>query len=96
MKSEIDRRLHEDNMKMKKLMVRENLHECYFKVKNNENIDTIIEQHKRFINSLQINGKPENIYKTIKVLEHYKNTQNKSIAFSVLESTLCNSLRINQ
>ena len=95
MKSEIDRRVYQDNMKMKKLMVRENLHECYVKVKNNENIDTIIKQHKRFINLLQINGKPKNIYKTIKVLEHFKNTQNKSIAFSVFESTLCNSLKIN-
>ena len=94
MKDEIDKWVREDNMKMKKLMVRENLHECYAKVMKKESIDTIMKQHKGLIIALQIHGKPKNIFKTMKVLEHYKNTRNKSIALSVLESTLCNSLRI--
>ena len=94
MTDEVDRRVYQHNLKMKKLMVRENLHECYAKLMQKENIDTIMKQHKRYICSLQIDGKNKNIFKTMKVLEHYKNTRNKSIALSVLESTLCNSLRI--
>lgn len=63
---------------------------CYNKLLKEENINTLINNHKKLISKLGLSGKNKNKYKSLNILLQYKNTKNKSMAIMVLANTLNN------
>lgn len=80
----------EFNNNLKRKIIREHLLECYKKIGEKVDIDTVIKQHRKIINDMQLKGKPKNIYKTLDILKQYKKTKNKGTALYVLTNTLNN------
>ena len=74
----------------KRVIIKEHLLECYENLVKGGNIDTLIKQHKHFINSFNLIGKQKNTLKTLEYLIQYKNTKNKSTALYNLTNTLNN------
>ena len=79
---------YEYNIKLKRIYIKEHLVECYDKICRGENINDLIRVHKRFINSMELNGNKINKYKTVGYLEHYRNSKNKLVAMMILTNTL--------
>lgn len=79
---------HAYKYELKRQLVRDHLLECYEEILrfNGKNIVELIKLHKKFIHKTQIIGK--NKYKTLLLLEQYKNAKNKSMAMMVLTNTL--------
>lgn len=90
LRSIIGNRLYEYNNNFKKESINKNLLECYNRILKKDNMNTIIKHHKQFITNMDLTGKKENKYKTVRYLEQYKNTKNKEDALSVLTNTLIN------
>lgn len=81
---------YEFHNRTKRLFIKEHLLECYEKLVKGENIDTLIKQHKNFINSFNLIGKKKNTFKTLEYLIQYKNTKNKPIALYNFTNALNN------
>ena len=86
----IDTREREYYNKNKKEAIFKHLQDCYHRIENRESIDLIIKDHKRLINSLEIKGKNKSKYKTLIQLQVYKNSKDKSHAFSCFSNYLNN------
>ena len=84
----INNQINEDNIKNYRLLIRNNLCECYEMILSGEKITSVINKHKIFINKFNLRGK--NKYKTLTLLQHYKNTKNKHIAINTLLLSLNN------
>ena len=63
---------------------------CYNKLLKGENINLLIRDHTKLITKMEFIGKNKNKYKSLNILQHYKNTKNKSLAIMVLANTLNN------
>ena len=86
----IDTREREYYIKNKREAIFKHLHDCYHRIENKDSIDVIIRDHKRLINSLEIKGKNKSKFKTLSQLIVYKNSKDKSYAFSCLTNYLNN------
>lgn len=89
----INTREREYNNKNKRDAIYHNLRNSYDRIVNKESIDLIIRDHKRLINSLDIKGKPKNKFKTLILLEVYKNTKDKAHAL-ICFSNYLNNLKL--
>jgi len=89
-----ENREYESDIKFKRQLIRENLLNCFniiekrHRQEQEPEVNLLIKQHWKFINSLELKGKHKNIYKTLEHLKHYNNTKNKSLAFITLYNTL--------
>lgn len=72
----------------KKEYIDRDLLECYNRIVENQNVSTIVRSHKACIHRTNLLGK--NKYKTLRLLEHYKNSKNKRVALANLTSSLNN------
>jgi hypothetical protein len=87
----VDNQKREYFLSQKKELIDRDLLDCYNRLMEKQNPESVIRSHKLCINRMDIHGR--NKYKTLRLLEHYRNTEDKSIALSVLTSSL-NSLGI--
>ena len=69
-------------------VINRNLLDCYNRIIEKQDIDAVIKSHKSCINRIGIISK--NKYRTLTLLQHYKNTRNKSRAFALLTNSLNN------
>jgi len=76
--------------KYKLELINKNLLINYQKILNNEPIKGIINNQRRFVIKMDLPGKYKNKHSSIKVLEHYNNTKNKTIALNQLNNYLSN------
>lgn len=86
----VDSRLHENLEMYKRELIYNDLYQCYLKIERKENIDIIVKQHRKFINNLQVKGTNKSKFKTLLQLIVYKNSKDKSHAFSCLTNYLNN------
>ena len=86
----IDSRQQENLQKYKRELIYKDLYQCYERIEKKENIDIIIKQHKKFINNLEVKGTNKSKFKTLSQLIVYKNSKDKSHAFSCLTNYLNN------
>lgn len=84
----VDTRCKEYIIRCKHDQINQNLLDCYQHILEKQNIDGLIRSHKACIHRVGLIGK--NKYKTLRLLEHYKNTTNKSLALATLTNSLCN------
>ena len=70
-------RQNADIDKFKRDLIKKDLFDSFLKLEKEANIEQIIKQHKRLINSLELNGKQKNKYKTLQYLIDYKNSKDK-------------------
>ena len=73
---------------LKSDVINRDLLDCYNRIIEKQNIDAIIQSHKRCIHRAGIISK--NKYRTLTLLQHYRNTQNKSAALVLLTNSLNN------
>ena len=86
----LNSRVNENLQMYKRELIYKDLYESYQKIEKKENIDNIIEHHKKFINNLEIKGKNKSKFKTLLQLIVYKNSKDKLHAFSCLTNYLNN------
>ncbi len=72
----------------KKEIINRNLLDCYNRLLEKQDPASVIRSHRACINNMNIQGK--NKYNTVRFLEQYKNTDDKTLALSVLTNTLSN------
>ena len=82
--------INELNRKYKREDINDDLFKCYQKICKGDNIDQVIKSHKKFINGIGLPGKKNNVYKTVTLLEHYRNTRNNTMATMVLSNSVNN------
>ncbi len=85
----IDNQTKEYVRVQKKALIDRDLLDCYNRILEKQNVNAIIRSHRARINRMDLHGK--NKYKTLKILEHYNNTQDKTTAMSILTNSLNNS-----
>lgn len=66
---------YEDDNKIKRELIKDDLVECFEKIINGEKIENVIKNHKKYINNLKLSGKKQ--YKSLGILEFYKNSYEK-------------------
>ena len=66
---------YEEDNKVKRQLIKEDLLECFQKIIKGEKIENIIKKHKKYINNLNLLGKKQ--YKSLGILEFYKNSYEK-------------------
>ena len=81
---------NEAERKYKLELINKNLLLNYKKILNKEPIKGIINNQIRFVTRMDLNGKKK--HSSIKVLEDYNNSENKTIAFDQLTNYLSNKL----
>ena len=86
----VDSRQQENLQKYYRELINKDLYESYQRIEKKENIDTIIKHHRRFINNLELKGTNKSKLKTLSQLIVYKNSKDKSHAFSCLTNYLNN------
>ena len=84
----VDNRVKAAALKEKHYVLNKHILECYDKLQKQENIHTLIKQHKRLISQLEIIAK--NKPKTLSILLNYANCKDKVMAFSIMTNTLNN------
>ena len=84
----VDNRVKAAALKEKHYVLNKHILECYDKLSKQENIYTLIKQHKRLICQLEIPGK--NKPKTLSILLNYANCKDKVMAYSIMTNTLNN------
>lgn len=73
----------------KHLLIREHFFECYKKLCKGENIENLINSHKKFINSFNLKGNnKKNKYKTLSFLYTFKNTHYSELSMQNLTNTI--------
>ena len=82
--------LEEYYNKAKRDFIKEDLLESYKSILRGDDIKIIIRLHKKTIDKMVLKGKNKNKYKTLVLLEHYRNTKNKTLALIHLTNTLNN------
>ena len=82
--------LEEYYNKAKRDFIKEDLLESYKSILRGDDIKIIIRLHKKTIDKMLLKGKNKNKYKTLVLLEHYRNTKNKTLALIHLTNTLNN------
>lgn len=81
---------NEAERKYKLELINKNLLLNYKKILNKEPIKGIINNQIRFVTRMDLHGKKK--HSSIKVLEDYNNSENKTIAFDQLTNYLSNKL----
>lgn len=81
---------NEAERKYKLELINKNLLLNYKKILNKEPIKGIINNQIRFVTRMDLRGKKK--HSSIKVLEDYNNSENKTIAFDQLTNYLSNKL----
>lgn len=84
----VDTRRKDYIIRCKHQQINQNLLDCYNRILEKQNINGLIRLHKTCIHRTNLLGK--NKYNTLKLLEHYKNTADKSLALATLTNALCN------
>ncbi len=84
----VDNQKREYVRSCKKELIDRDLLDCYNRLVEKHNPEYVIRSHKACINRMDIYGK--NKYKTLQLLEHYKNTEDKTAALSILACSLNN------
>ena len=74
--------------KVRREKIKENLLDCLKDINDKININTVIKKHKKYIETQNLLGKSK--YKTLELLIHYKNTNNKQIAINNLICAMVN------
>lgn len=81
--------MYEYDNKLKRDYIKEHLLKCYDKLYKGENVDGLIRVHRCVINEMELPGNNrKKKYKTLTYLEHYRNTEDKTLAMAVLTNTL--------
>ena len=80
----VDHQKNEYVRSQKKELIDQDLLDCYNRLVEKQNPEYVIRSHKACINRMDIDGR--NKYKTLQLLEHYRDTQDKSCC------TLCANL----
>lgn len=84
----IDTRERSALEKYKRELINKDLLRCYQQLVKDEDVTLLIRTHKKFINRLELVGNKK--LPTLHLLEHYKNTENKALALSILTNSLNN------
>ena len=89
----IDTRERSALEKYKRELINKDLLRCYQQLVKDEDVTLLIRTHKKFINRLELVGNKK--LPTLHLLEHYKNTENKALALSILTNSLNNNMIID-
>jgi hypothetical protein len=80
-------------LELKRQLIREHLLESYTSILNlskdnltNKNIGCIVNLHKKYVDKMNLYGR--NKYRTLRLLQEYQRTKNKSMAIMVLANSL--------